>query len=141
MSVFDGSDPQGLVSFPEIKKTGANTVRIVWAITSDLSPGGPATATLDALITNAKANHLIPMIELHDATGDWTRLNDLVTYWTQPAVVSIIDKHEGYLLVNIGNEVGTDTVSQADFVAFRRRSADANRRHSHAAGDRCRRLG
>ena len=119
MSVFDANDPQGLVSFPEIKKTGANTVRFVWAITSDLSPGGTktSTATLDALITNAKANHLIPMIELHDATGDWTRLNDLITYWTQPAVVSIIQKHEQYLLVNIGNEVGTDTVTQADFVA------------------------
>jgi mannan endo-1,4-beta-mannosidase len=36
---------------------------------------------------NAKANHLIPMIELHDATGDWSRLNELVTYWTQPARV------------------------------------------------------
>ena len=76
-----------------------------------------STATLDALITNAKANHLIPMIELHDATGDWGRLNDLVDYWTQPAVVSIIRKHQAYLLVNIGNEVGNDTVSQADFVA------------------------
>lgn len=119
MSVFDISDPLGLISFPEIKKTAANTVRIVWAITSDLQPGGPATstATLDSLITNAKANHLIPMIELHDATGDWSRLNDLVDYWTQPAVVTIVQKHQPYLLLNIGNEVGDDTVSQADFVA------------------------
>ncbi|MCX9028634.1 MAG: hypothetical protein OIN86_10705 [Candidatus Methanoperedens sp.] len=32
---------------------GANTVRIVWAITNNLQPGGPATSmlTLDALIT------------------------------------------------------------------------------------------
>lgn len=119
MSVFDISDPLGLISFPEIKKTAANTVRIVWAITSDLQPGGPATstATLDSLITNARANHLIPMIELHDATGDWSRLNDLVDYWTQPAVVTIVQKHQPYLLLNIGNEVGDDTVSQADFVA------------------------
>ena len=100
-------------------KTGANTVRIVWAITTNLQPGGPSTSTLrlDSLIGNAKANHLIPMIELHDATGDWTRLSELVNYWTQPAVVSIIKKHQAYLLVNIGNEVGDDTVSQADFVA------------------------
>lgn len=115
MSVWDNDDPFGLISFPEIKKTGANTVRIVWAISTD--QGATSTATLDALITNAKANHLIPMIELHDATGDWSRLNELVNYWTQPAVVSIIKKHQGYLLVNIGNEVGNDTVSQADFVA------------------------
>jgi mannan endo-1,4-beta-mannosidase len=119
MSVFDNSDPLGLISFPEIKKTGANTVRIVWAITSDLQPGGPATsmATLDSLITNAKANHLIPMIELHDATGDWSRLNDLVNFWTQPAVVTVVQKHQTYLLINIGNEVGDDTVSQPDFIA------------------------
>ena len=28
MSVFDPNDPDGSISFPEIKKTGANTVRI-----------------------------------------------------------------------------------------------------------------
>ena len=119
MSVWDNDDPLGLVSFAEIKRTGANTVRIVWAITSNLQPGGPATSTgtLDALLKNAKANHLIPMIELHDATGDWNRLDELVSYWTQPAVVRIIKKHQAYLLVNIGNEVGNDTVSQAEFVA------------------------
>lgn len=119
MSVFDNSDPLGLISFPEIKKTAANTVRIVWAITSDLQPGGAptSTTTLDSLIANAKANHLIPMIELHDATCEWSRLNDLVNYWTQPAVVTVVQKHQPYLLLNIGNEVGDETVSQADFVA------------------------
>ena len=90
-------------------------MRIVWAIATD--QGATSTATLDALITNAKASHLIPMIELHDATGDWGRLNELVDYWTQPAVVRILRKHQAYLLVNIGNEVGNDTVSHADFVA------------------------
>ncbi len=61
------------------------------------------------------------MIELHDATCQWSRLNDLVNYWTQPAVVSVIQTHQAYLLVNIGNEVGgtppDETVSQTDFVA------------------------
>ena len=118
MSVFDNDDPRGLVSFPEIKKTGANTVRIVWAITVDQKPDGPATPkeNLNPLITNAKANHLIPMVELHDATGDWNRLNELVDYWTQPDVVRIIKKHQKYLLVNIGNEVGNESVSPDDFV-------------------------
>ena len=116
MSVFEQpADAQGQISFPEIKQTAANSVRIVWAIATDQGP--TAIATLDALITNAKANHLIPMVELHDATGDWTRLGELVNYWTQPAVVDILKKHEAYLLINIGNEVGDDTVSQADFVA------------------------
>ena len=119
MSVFDDSDPVGAVSFPEIKMTGANSVRIVWAITRDLAAGGAATSTavLEALVSNAKANHLIPMVELHDATGDWSRLGDLVAYWTAPPVVAVIQRHEAYLLVNIGNEVGDDTVDGAAFVA------------------------
>ena len=119
MSVWDLEDPVGLATFPEIKQTGANSVRIVWAITSNLEPGGPATALarLNPLIANAKANHLVPMIELHDATGKWGRLNDLVDYWTQPAVVKILRRHKAYLLVNIANEAGDYTVSRADFVA------------------------
>ena len=116
MSVFEQpDDSRGQISFGEIKQTGANTVRIVWRIATD--QGATSTATLNALITNAKAVHLIPMIELHDATGEWGRLNELVDYWTRPAVVSILRRHKAYLLVNIGNEVGNDTVSPADFVA------------------------
>ena len=119
MSVFDESDAFGLISFPEIKKTGANTVRIVWAMTEDLDPNGVPTssATLDALIKNAKVNHLIPMVELHDATGNWSRLDELVDYWTKPEITTVIARHQHYLLVNIGNEVGDDTVSKADFLA------------------------
>ncbi|HEX3152411.1 MAG TPA: cellulase family glycosylhydrolase [Gemmataceae bacterium] len=117
MSVFDNVDPDGILNFAEIKKTGANTVRIVWAITSNLAPGGPATdpARLDTLISNAKANHLIPMIELHDATGDLARLGELVDYWTRADIVAIVRKHEQYLLLNIGNEVGDDTVTAAEY--------------------------
>jgi mannan endo-1,4-beta-mannosidase len=120
MSVWDeDADPAGSISFPEIRKTGANTVRIVWAIRKDLQLGISDTeiAHLDALIATAKANHLIPTIELHDGTGDWNRLQDLVNYWIQPEVVNIIKKHQAYLLVNIGNEVGDDTVTEAQFIA------------------------
>ena len=115
MSVFDGADPTGAISFPEIRKTGANSVRIVWKISNE---GAPTDLNiLDALITNAKQNHLIPLIELHDATGDWNSLHKLVNYWIQPAVVNIIQKHQEYLLVNIGNEVGDDQVTDAQFIA------------------------
>jgi mannan endo-1,4-beta-mannosidase len=120
MSVFDQDpDPAGSVSFPEIRKTGANTVRIVWAIRTDLKPGISDTdpKKLDALITTAKANRLIPTIELQDGTCEWNRLQELVDYWIQPEIVDIIQKHQEYLLVNIGNEVGDDTVTDAEFVA------------------------
>jgi mannan endo-1,4-beta-mannosidase len=118
MSIWDETDPTGSISFPEIRKTGANSVRIVWAIRKDLKPGSSDTVPtqLDALITIAKTNRLIPMIELHDATGEWNRLQELVEYWTQPAVVKIIQNHQEYLLVNIGNEVGNDQVSEDQFI-------------------------
>ena len=115
MSVWDGADPTGAISFPEIRQTGANSVRIVWAITNQDAPTD--LNSLDALITNAKQNHLIPMIELHDATGNWNRLSELINYWIQPAVVALMQKHQGYLLVNIGNEVGDDQVTNAQFIA------------------------
>jgi mannan endo-1,4-beta-mannosidase len=124
MSVWENNDPTGSIYFPEIRKTGANTVRIIWAIRKDLKSGTTDTdlTQLDTLITNAKINRLIPQIELHDATGDWSRLPELVAYWTQPTVVNIIKKHQAYLLVNIGNEVGgndikgNDLVSEAQFI-------------------------
>jgi mannan endo-1,4-beta-mannosidase len=118
MSVWDGEDPTGSISFPEIRKTGANSVRIPWAIRKDLQPGTPDTdpAILDALIATAKNNHLIPIIGLWDATGNWNRLQELVEYWVQPNVVNLIQKHQEYLLVNIGNEVGNDQVNEAQFI-------------------------
>jgi mannan endo-1,4-beta-mannosidase len=124
MAVWDEDpDPGCNISFPEIRKTGANTVRIVWAIRKDLKPGISDTeiSHLDTLITNAKANHMIPLVDLHDAIGDWSRLPELITYWTQPAVVEIIKKHQEYLLINIGNEVGgeiggDDAVTETQFI-------------------------
>ncbi|MDO9014638.1 MAG: cellulase family glycosylhydrolase, partial [Polynucleobacter sp.] len=118
MSVWDKKDPTGEVYFPEIRKTQANSVRIVWAIREDLKPEGAKTdlKTLDALITNARKNQLIPMIDLHDAIGDWKRLEELVDYWVQPEVVKLIQKHQAHLLVNIGNEVGDENVKVKQFI-------------------------
>ena len=118
-SVQDETDPKGDTYFAEISKTGANSVRIVWAITKDLKPGGAKTDldTLNAIITNARKNQLIPMVELHDATGDWDSLQKLVDYWVQPEVVSLLQKHQAYLLLNIGNGIGDDKVSQAKFTS------------------------
>jgi mannan endo-1,4-beta-mannosidase len=129
MSVFDDDDPTGSISFPEIRKTGANTVRIVWAIRPSLGSKGPKTDpnVLEQLIATAIANHLLPMVELHDATGKWSRLGDLVAYWTQPAIVDIIGRHQNALLVNIGNEVGNDRISDHTFIAGYTKAVQAMR--------------
>lgn len=119
MSVWDEGDPRGEGYFAEIRKTQANSVRIVWAIRKDLKPSGDETDvdTLDALVTNARKHQLIPMVELHDATGQWERLHDLVDYWVRPEVVGLIEKHQAYLLVNIGNEVGDGEVESEQFTS------------------------
>mgnify|MGYP001271408551 CR=1 FL=1 len=101
-------DIDGLPSFPEIAKTGANCVRIVW--TSD----GTAEQ-LDAAIHNCRTNSMIPMIEHHGATGVWNDLQKCVDYWTRDDIVEVIKKHQEYLLINIANECGDANVSFSDF--------------------------
>ncbi len=92
-------------SFPEIAKTGANSVRIVW-----LPSGSPAQ--LDAVIQRAIDNGLIPMVGLWNTTGDWSQLTQALEYWVRPDVLAVIKKHEKYLLVNIGNEAGNQVTEQ-----------------------------
>jgi hypothetical protein len=115
MSVWELDDPAGEIYFAEIRKTQANSVRIVWAIAKDDAGSPSDPILLDTIITNARKNYLIPMIELHDGTGQWDKLPELVDYWVRPEIVSLIERHEGYLLVNIGNEVGDDRVTEAEF--------------------------
>ncbi len=98
----------GLPAFREIAKTGANTVRIMW-----LRMAPPHE--FDETLTNAVEAGLIPMIELHDATGQWERLGEVVDYWTDPETVAVINRHQEYLLVNIANEAGDGTVTDEQF--------------------------
>ncbi len=102
-------DKDGVPSFSEIAKTGANSVRIVWTTEG-------TAEELDTAIRNCRAEHMIPMIELHDATGEWQKLPNLVNYWARPDIVEVIKKHQEYLLINIGNEVGNE-VAAATFKA------------------------
>jgi mannan endo-1,4-beta-mannosidase len=115
MSVFDDDDPRGDNYFPQIALSKSNSVRIVWAINDD--NGATSVNDLDALITNCRNNGMLPMIELHDATGDISLLPQLADYWTRNDVLDVIFKHSAYLLVNIGNEVGDDGVDVNEFIS------------------------
>ncbi len=58
-------DIHGDKNFPEIEKTGANSVRIFW----NLASPRPQTSDLDKVLGNCLAHHMIPIISLWDATG------------------------------------------------------------------------
>lgn len=115
MAVFDDDDPRGNTFFKEIAKSEANTVRIVWAIEDD--HGTTNVNDLAALIANCQANKMLPMIELHDATGDLSLLPKLANYWTRNDVLQVIFNAGGNLLVNIANESGDDTVDANEWVS------------------------
>lgn len=102
------TDKDGDPSFKEIAKTGANVVRITWSITD-------TAEDLDTVLTNCRKEHMIPVIEVHDGTGKWDQLPSLVDYWTQDDVAAVLIRHQEYLILNIGNEVGDSTVTHAMF--------------------------
>ncbi len=107
------NDLDGIKTMPEIAETGANVVRIVWLSDEDNVKGSPAN--LDAILINCIAHKMFPMPELHGATGDFSKLQKQVDYWTRPEVVDVLKKHEAYLLVNIANEAGDKDVTQQQF--------------------------
>ncbi|MBN1414048.1 MAG: cellulase family glycosylhydrolase [Bacteroidales bacterium] len=100
-------EKDGIPRYEEIEKTGANVVRIVWQTNG-------SSADLDLAISNCRAMKMIPMVELHDATGDWSKLQSCVDYWIRADVAEILRNHEEYLLINIANECGKD-VSTTSF--------------------------
>lgn len=104
------TDRDGIPAFPEIAKTGANVVRIVW-----LTEG--SAEELDIAITNAVNHQLIPMVDCHDSTGEWENLQVCVDYWVRPDVLAVLKKHEAYLLVNIANEAGNSIVPDNEYRA------------------------
>ncbi|MBL0739908.1 cellulase family glycosylhydrolase [Chryseolinea lacunae] len=115
MSVFDEEDPNGTAYFPEIAKSGANAVRIVWRRTYS---SGAATdpAQLELLIQNCMNEKMIPIVEMHDATCDLGGLDAVVNYWVSTPILALVKKYEHALLVNVANEAGDNTVTANQFV-------------------------
>lgn len=85
---------------PEIAKTGANCARLVWLPTG-------STATLDTLIKNCISAKMIPMVEMHNATGDWSKLQASIDGWK--TFKPVMDTHKKWVLLNISNECGGGT--------------------------------
>jgi mannan endo-1,4-beta-mannosidase len=70
---------------------------------------------MDRAIQECIDNDMIPLVELHDATGYWPGLQGCVNYWLKPEVLTIVKKHEAYMLLNIANECGDETITDEQF--------------------------
>lgn len=108
--MFVWGDKSG-ASLPEIARTGANCVRIVWTLADGTA------RELDALVGRALEAGLVPIVEFHDATGDLSRIPSLVDGWTSAPYLEMLRRRERHLLVNIANEAGDDRTTPAEFFA------------------------
>ncbi|MCF0216586.1 MAG: cellulase family glycosylhydrolase [Fibrobacteraceae bacterium] len=105
--MFIWTDREGK-TIPEIAKTGANCVRIVWNTRGRVSD-------LDNIISLCISNGMIPIPEIHDTTGNWDRLGDALDFWLRDETLQMISNHQEYLILNIGNEPGAQQQSEEEF--------------------------
>ncbi len=103
MAIWSIKDKTLAETLPEIAKTGANSARLCW-----LTTGSPRT--LDSLLSNCISNQMIPVIELHDATGNWDNFQSLLDYWKRPDVFQVIQNYKNWVLLNIGTKLGQKQV-------------------------------
>lgn len=89
----------------DISATGSNTVRIVWHTRGN-------DVELDSIINRCIELEMVPMVELHDVTGNESaeRLADMARWYAEPERVAMLKKYEKYLLINIANEWGDNSM-------------------------------
>jgi mannan endo-1,4-beta-mannosidase len=102
--------------FGDVASMHSNLVRVVMAT------GGQWTRTSAADVTNiiswAKSNKLIAMLEVHDATGFSEKAqavnpSQAVDYWVSSDISSALKGTEAYVMINIANEAfGNNTTEQ-----------------------------
>jgi mannan endo-1,4-beta-mannosidase len=98
-------DRQGK-ALPEIAKTGANAVRLFWYAKMNVKIG-----EAEAAIAAAIKNGMVPILEMHDSTCKWD-LDPIVSYWTSAPAVSLIQKYENQLILNIANETSPPNANE-----------------------------
>lgn len=117
---YSGGDWE-LSKFEEIAKTGANSVRIV--LTKQYTytyvyngtawvPGvinNTTAANLEALLQACLGKKMIPILELHDYTGQpsdnaLNGANGAVVWWARPDIKDLLLRYQNYLIINLANE-------------------------------------
>ncbi len=107
---FPGNMNDGGELSAQIIRANPNTVRIQWYVDY-----GQATrpaynlSHLDSVLARFTRAGIVSMIELHDLTckSDDAAFNaDLLAWWTDPAVVALVEKYKTHVMVNFANEYG-----------------------------------
>ncbi|HEU5074090.1 MAG TPA: glycoside hydrolase family 5 protein [Polyangiaceae bacterium] len=117
------------VAFSDAASVGANAVRVVLATGGQWSR--TSGATLSQIISWAKENQLVAMLEVHDSTGFGESAaavhpDDAVAYWTSSDVLGAITGQEAYVMINIANEPFGNTES-AQWSSFHQAAVQALR--------------
>jgi mannan endo-1,4-beta-mannosidase len=112
---FRGS-PNAISWLSDIAATGSNAVRLVWE-----EQNNPPIDVLQQGIQRSIDLGMIPMVEMHDATGarDNASMLSLARYYASDAVAPVLRQFEQHLLLNIANEW-----SGADFANAYREAID-----------------
>ena len=94
----------------QVEKSGANAVRIQWyAQYPNAQRPAYTVSDLDAFLEQCRTSRIIPIVMLQDCTcgSDVNLVNtQLMAWWTHPDVVTVLKKHERYLIINLANELG-----------------------------------
>jgi lysophospholipase L1-like esterase len=111
---FRASTAQALA---DIAATGANTVRVVLS-DGQQWPKVPVREVRQ-IIAQCKANQLICMLEVHDATGSGDQktagtVAKMARYWAELAPT--LKGHEQHVLINIANEPFGNSASAAEWI-------------------------
>lgn len=123
-AVFWQSETNGMKSFPDMKKAGANCARIV-SVTNNSANSWSWQSNYTkqkACIKACVDNKLVPILEFHDVTcgtgydsdAEGKFLKKVVDYWCTPNLVSLCKEYEKYLIVNVANEWGPTNVGFRD---------------------------
>ncbi|MDX2430454.1 MAG: glycoside hydrolase family 9 protein [Bacteroides sp.] len=114
-------DETGTLWLPEIARTGANCVRMMW-----MEERGEKDILVD-LIENCIKQDMIAMPECHSATGEWDKLDVCINFWKDPVLLEGIQRNKRWTLLNIGNEVGDGSVTSQQFSEGYTRAIDSLR--------------
>ena len=123
-AVFWQSETNGMKSFPDMKKAGANCARIV-SVTNNSANSWSWQSNFTKQKACVKAcvdNKLVPILEFHDVTcgtgydsdAEGKFLKKVVDYWCTPNLVSLCKEYEKYLIVNVANEWGPTNIGFRD---------------------------